>query len=162
MAHEIYLKLEGPEIKGEATSKGYEKQIVIDDFSYSIEAASPDGRGSGSPTISTLDINKRLDKSSPKFAIAAFNRTKFKKGTIKICKISASRKKEIFTLLKCCFTNLTCLGYDFSGQDHSTENVKFKFDIIETTYVPIDPYKLTADDGKIFAKLDRKKNSSNS
>lgn len=68
MAVEIFLKLEG--IDGESEKKGAESWIEI--FSFSNGASNPTsvafgtGSGAGKVDISSLSLQKQLDKSSPK------------------------------------------------------------------------------------------------
>jgi type VI secretion system secreted protein Hcp len=63
MANDIFLKLKG--IPGEATDKGYEKQIAIQSFSHSVSIPVDKNKAVGEPQHGHLILTKVVDKSSP-------------------------------------------------------------------------------------------------
>ncbi len=63
MANDIFLKLKG--IPGEATDKGYEKQIAIQGFSHSVHIPVDKNKAVGEPQHGHIMISKVVDKSSP-------------------------------------------------------------------------------------------------
>jgi type VI secretion system secreted protein Hcp len=71
MAIDLYLKLAG--IEGEVFTKGFEKQIQLDSFSWGFHNASSAigaGRGAGKVEASAVSCTKRVDGASPKLIAA--------------------------------------------------------------------------------------------
>lgn len=155
MAHEIYLHLDS--IPGECNETYHKQWIVIDSFSCSIEAAGGSGDSSGACEHAPMEISKHIDRSSPKLALAACQRTEFNKATIDICK-PTSTGLDSSVILKCILSGVTCLSYNLSGEDNSTDTVSLKYDIIEWHYMQVDSYTL-ASKGKIVTKWDTLKNT---
>lgn len=70
-AYDAFLKIEGPEVKGEARAGGHEGEIEILSFSWGASNPGALGRHMGSDddgdtVLTTFDISKRSDKATPK------------------------------------------------------------------------------------------------
>jgi type VI secretion system secreted protein Hcp len=82
MGIEIFLKLDG--IDGESEKKGAESWIEV--FSFSNGASNPSsvafgtGSGAGKVDLSSLSLQKQLDKASPKLFLNCCNGTHIAKG----------------------------------------------------------------------------------
>jgi type VI secretion system Hcp family effector len=156
MAHEIYLKLDA--IIGEAQEQHHKNWIVIDEFNCSVTAAEggDDDFYSGASTHVPIGINKHIDRSSPKLALAACMRKRFTKATIHICQSTTTGSNNSI-VLQCILTGVTCLSYELNGQDNSTDSITLKYDVIEWHYTYIDPFTLTGK-GKLISRWDTKSN----
>ena len=69
-AYDAFLKIEGPDVKGESQADGRENEIDILSFSWGVsnpsaQALHGGGSGGGKVTLSELTITKRTDKASP-------------------------------------------------------------------------------------------------
>ncbi len=71
-AFDAFLKIEGPDVKGDSQVDGYEGEIEILSFSWGVSNPNTIGRisgaggGSGKVTVSDFSVGKRIDKASPK------------------------------------------------------------------------------------------------
>src|SRR5581483_3375446 len=98
MAVEIFLKLDG--IEGESTKSGAENQIEI--FSFSNGASNPSsvafgtGSGAGKVDLSSLSLQKQLDKSSPKLFLACCAGTHIKTGTMIVREATGDKTSQIY------------------------------------------------------------------
>ena len=155
MAHEIFLRIEGPAILGESNETLHRQWIVIDSFSISITAAGGEDDSCGACTHSPMEISKHIDKSSPKLALAACKRTEFSKVYIDICKPTAGAYDVI---LKCKLAGVICVSYSLSGEDQSSDSFSLLYDSIEWHYTALSSYTL-AQSGGVMAKWEVDKNT---
>jgi type VI secretion system secreted protein Hcp len=136
MAFDAYLKLEG--VEGEATDKGFEKQINILSFSWGVSnQSSPvgSGRGAGKVSVGDFSVMKWTDKSSAKLFQACCSGTHFPKATLTLRKSGGDKPVDY---LKYDFTTLMVTNLQWSGaqggDDVPTESVSFSFSAVEVTY----------------------------
>ncbi len=89
MALELFLKLEGPEVKGEAKGHGHEEEIDIENFSLGatnpVDISAGSGAGAGKVTITGLQISKNVDLASAAMFLKCCNGTHFEKATM-VCR----------------------------------------------------------------------------
>ena len=147
MAHEIYLKLDA--ILGECQQPDHMNWIILDSFNCSVTAANGENDDfySGACEHSPIEISKHIDRSSPKLALAACQRTRFANAYIHICQASYNNQSTFgnnygTVVLRCVLTGVTCLSYNLNGENNSTDSISLKYDIIEWHYTYIDPFTL--------------------
>jgi type VI secretion system secreted protein Hcp len=98
MAIEIFMKLDG--IEGESQKKGAEDWIEI--FSFSNGASNPSsvafgtGSGAGKVDLSSLSLQKQLDKSSPKLFLNCCNGTHIANGQMVVRESSGSDTTQTY------------------------------------------------------------------
>ena len=98
MAVEIFLQLDG--IDGESQKKGAENWIEF--FSFSNGASNPSsvsfgtGSGAGKVDLSSLSLQKQLDKSSPKLFLNCCSGTHIAKGTMIVREATGADSTEVF------------------------------------------------------------------
>lgn len=98
MAIEIFLKLD--KIDGESTKQGAEKQIEI--FSFSNGASNPSsvafgtGSGAGKVDLSSLSLQKQLDKASPLLFQACCQGTHIATGTMIVRESTGDKTTQIY------------------------------------------------------------------
>jgi type VI secretion system secreted protein Hcp len=98
MSVEIFLKLDG--IDGESEKKSAEAWIEI--FSFSNGASNPSsvafgtGSGAGKVDLSSLSLQKQLDKSSPKLFLNCCNGTHIKTGNLIVREATGDDTTQIY------------------------------------------------------------------
>ena len=140
MAVDYLLKVEGPEVKGEATQKGYENQIVL--FNYSFGVAQTGGYGMGGAgqargraQPSDLSYQKKVDDSTPLIYGHCCTATHFDKMTLTALKDTDQGRKPYFVaeMSKCMVTNLQTSG-GAGGDDVAMESGSINFSDIKFTF----------------------------
>lgn len=139
MAFDAYLKIDG--IDGESTSKGMEKQIEIESFSWGLSnsatvGSQSGGISSGKANIGAFTIVKTVDKSSPNLMLAGCDGSHLKSATVTFRKSTGSSGQKPFEILK--FTDCMVSGYQLAGvtggSDTLRETVSFEFGKVEMEY----------------------------
>ncbi len=139
MAFDAYLKIDG--IDGESTSKGMEKQIEIESFSWGLSnsatvGSQSGGISSGKANISAFTIVKAIDKASPNLMLAGCDGSHLKSATVTFRKSTGSSGQKPFEILK--FTDCMVSSYQVSGvtggNDTLRESVSFEFGKVDMEY----------------------------
>ena len=139
MAFDAYLKIEG--IEGESTSKGMEKQIEIESFSWGLTNVATVGSQTGGISggrvhFSPFTIAKTVDKASPNLMLAGCNGSHLKSATVTFRKATGSSGQKPFEILK--FTDCMVSSYQVTGvtggDDTPRETVSFEFGKVEMEY----------------------------
>jgi type VI secretion system secreted protein Hcp len=139
MAVEIFLKLDG--IEGESQKQGAENQIEI--FSFSNGAANPSsvsfgtGHGTGKVDITSLSLQKQLDKASPKLFQACCKGTHIANGTLIVRESTGSDNPQTYWQyeMKEIFVDGISWGGSTGGGKPS-ESISLSFKSIEINYWP--------------------------
>lgn len=141
MAFDTFLKIEGPEVKGESTAAGYEGQIEI--YSFSWGASNPVTVGSGSTgisagkvSISSFNVMKKTETSSAPLFQACAGGQHYDKATVTMRKAGGESGQQIF--LTYVFTDCMVESIQWSGSsggdDTPTESLSIAFGKVEITY----------------------------
>ncbi len=139
MAFDAYLKIDG--IDGESTSKGMEKQIEIESFSWGLSnsatvGSQSGGISSGKANIGAFTIVKAIDKASPNLMLAGCDGSHLKSATVTFRKSTGSSGQKPFEILK--FTDCMVSSYQVSGvtggNDTLRESVSFEFGKVDMEY----------------------------
>ena len=139
MAFDAYLKIDG--IDGESTSKGMEKQIEIESFSWGLSNSATVGShsggiSSGKANIGAFTIVKAIDKASPNLMLAGCDGSHLKSATVTFRKSTGSSGQKPFEILK--FTDCMVSSYQISGvtggNDTLRESVSFEFGKVDMEY----------------------------
>lgn len=139
MAFDTYLKIESPDLKGESTAKGFEGAIEI--YSFSLGASNPvtvgsgtGGMSGGKVSVSSFNLMKKTDKSSPELFMANCTGKHYGKAVVSMRK--AGGKQEEF--LTYTFTEVMVESIQWSGSsggdDTPTESVSLAFGKVEISY----------------------------
>lgn len=139
MAFDAYLKIEG--IDGESTSKGMEKQIEIESFSWGVcntatVGSQSGGISSGKANIGAFTIVKAVDKASPNLMLASCDGSHLKSATVTFRKSTGSSGPKPFEILKfheCMVSSYQMTGVT-GGDDTPRETVSFEFGKVEMEY----------------------------
>jgi len=139
MAFDTFLDLKG--IEGESTAKGMEKKIEI--YSFSWGASNPTtvssgatGLSAGKVSISSFNIMKKTEKSSPKLFLACCQGKHLDSAVVTMRKAAGDAGQKAF--LTYTFTDVMVESIQWSGSsggsDTPTESVSFAFGKVAIQY----------------------------
>jgi type VI secretion system secreted protein Hcp len=143
MAFDTFLKIEGPEVKGECTAKGFEGQFEI--YSFSWGASNPVTIGSGSTgvsagkvSISSFNVMKKTETASATLFSAICTGQHFDKATVTLRKATGESGGQAM-FLQYIFENVMVESIQWSGStggdDTPTESLSFAFGKVSITYM---------------------------
>ena len=139
MAFDTYLKIDG--VDGEATAKGFEKNIEIFSFSWGASAPVTVGPGTsgvsaGRVSISSFNIMKKTDSTSTLLFQAACLGTHYPTMTVNMRKSTGTGGQAAF--LTYTFSEVMVESIQWSGSnggdDTPTESVSFAFGKVQIQY----------------------------
>lgn len=141
MAVDMFIKFEGPAIKGEAQDKSHAGEIDVLAWSWGLSnsgsAQSGGGAGAGKVNVQDVSFTKHVDCSSPYLMLAACNGQHYDKVTLVVRKAGTTPVEYIKLLLEeVIITSLSTGGS--GGEDRLTENVTLNFGSFVFDYVPQD------------------------
>ena len=86
MATECFLKIEGPDLTGEAQTDGHADEIDVLSWSWGLSQSGAmhqaGGRGTGKASVQDLKVTKSVDAASPKLVLACLSGTQFRSATL--------------------------------------------------------------------------------
>jgi type VI secretion system secreted protein Hcp len=90
----VFAKFD-PDIAGQSTAKGFEKQVTIENFSTSasntpVNNTANGNRTSGKPSLGTISVSRQSDSASPMIQQGCTNGTPYKTVTITTCRTDNS------------------------------------------------------------------------
>jgi type VI secretion system secreted protein Hcp len=139
MAFDAFLKIDG--VNGEATRKGFEKQMEIQSFSWG--ASNPStvgagtGGGAGKVSVSSFNVMKKTDAASPLLFQACCTGQHYPKAVVTLNKAGG---KAAVDFIKYEFEQVYVDSVQWSGasggDDTPTESVSFSFGKVAVTYTP--------------------------
>jgi type VI secretion system secreted protein Hcp len=139
-ASDFFLKLEG--IDGESVDDRHKGEIEIQSFSWGVSNAgsmASGGGGAGKATFQDMHFMRRLDKASPKLALACATGQHIPSAVL-VCRKSGSDGKPVeyykITMIDILVTGITA-GGSSGGDDMPTESISLNFAKIEWEYLPI-------------------------
>jgi type VI secretion system secreted protein Hcp len=136
MAAEMFLDIDT--VPGESKVTGFENKIDI--FSFSLGASNPSsvstgsGSGAGKVSISSMSVQKVVDKASPKLFLSCCQGKHYPKGTLTIREAGGDAPVEY---LKLDFTQLFVDSISWggaSGGEKPSESVSFSFATVKFSY----------------------------
>ncbi len=113
----IYLKLYGPDVKGEAERKGYEEQIELTSHSWGVGNGGSTHSGGGSsasvPIVQDMSCTLNNGKASSKLMMHSLKGTHFTKAEISMLKSTGENTHQLFQ--KYTLEDLIITNYQQSG-----------------------------------------------
>jgi type VI secretion system secreted protein Hcp len=86
MAFQCFLKIEGPDLTGEAQSIGHEGEIDVLSWSWGLSQIvsmhQAGGGGAGKASVKDLELTKYVDAATPKLVLACLSGTHFQRATL--------------------------------------------------------------------------------
>lgn len=136
MAVEMFLDIEG--VQGEAQAKDFTNKMDI--FSFSLGASNPSsvatgtGSGAGKVSISSISVQKVVDKATSKLFMACCQGKHFTKGKLTVREAGGDSPVEYLVLD---FTQVFVDSISWgaaSGGEKPSESVSFSFASVKFTY----------------------------
>ncbi len=141
MSVEIFLKLDG--IDGESEKSGAEAWIEI--FSFSNGASNPSsvafgtGSGAGKVDLSSLSLQKQLDKSSPKLFLNCCSGTHIAKGQMIVREASGGDTTQTYYQYDMTEVFIDSISWGGSaGGGKPSESLSVSAKSLQVTYFPQD------------------------
>jgi type VI secretion system secreted protein Hcp len=140
MAFDAFLKIDG--VNGEATRKGFEKQMEIQSFSWGATnpatiGAGGGGGGGGKVSVSTFNVTKKSDAASPLLFQTCCKGTHYPKAVVTLNKAAGDSPVDF---IKYEFEKVYVESVQWSGSsggdDTPMESVSFAFGKVSITYTP--------------------------
>ena len=132
---DAYIKIEGAE--GESRTKGYEKWIAVESFSWGVPLpvshAGIGGSAAGNSSATAFHITKKIDKSSAKLFDHCCRGIHFPKATFQQLKSTGKGGVEAYLTYK--FSDLMVESVQWaSGGEEPHESVALNFAKVEIEY----------------------------
>jgi type VI secretion system secreted protein Hcp len=139
MAFDAFLKIDG--IPGESADAKHKDWIDVLSYGFGIQQPTSVSAGrSGGTSAARVDfedfsITKRLDKASPKLALACADGMHMRQVTLELCRAEGDKAKYMEYKLSNCIVSSYHDGGAAHGPDSlPTETVSFNYGKIEWTY----------------------------
>jgi len=146
MAFDAYMKITGPDVAGESTATDMENYIEVYSFSWGSSNPSTVGPGSsgisaGRASVSSFNIMKKTETSSPSLFAACCAGQHYKKAEVQLRKATGTDGgQKVF--LKYTFEDVMVESVQWSGStggdDTPTESVSFAFAKVGMEYFKQD------------------------
>ena len=139
MAVDMFLKIEGEDVKGESRDSVHEEEIDVLAWSWGMTQSGTmhegGGGGAGKVNIQDVSITKYLDSSTPNLMKACSSGQHFDKATLTVRKAGGDQMEYlVIEMEKVLVTSISCGGS--GGEDRLTENVTLNFANVKETYTP--------------------------
>lgn len=138
MAYDAFMEIK--EIPGE--SKAKDKAIDIYSFSWGASnpttIASGGGGGGGKVSISSFNVMKKTEKSSPSLFLACCKGTHYPKIEVTLRKAGGEQIEYLKYTFSTVFVESVQWSGSSGGDDSPTESVSFAFGKVEMSYQPQD------------------------
>jgi type VI secretion system secreted protein Hcp len=140
----MYLKFEGPEIKGQSPARGYEGQIEILSWSHGFTQPTSATRSTaGAGTVEqanhqNLSVSKYLDGATSALLKCCWSGKQIEKATLTCLRASGAEDNKAVEYLKVVMEHVIIANYSVSGGpgDLPVENLALDYGIIQYNYVP--------------------------
>lgn len=139
MAFDAFLKIDG--IEGESTRKGFEKQIPILSFSWG--GSNPatigvdGGGGGGKGALSSLNVMKKADSSSPTFFQKCMEGEHFKKASLTLMKAGGKAPIDFIKYdLETVYIDSVQYSGSGGGDDTPMESISLAYGKMTYTFTP--------------------------
>ena len=86
MAIECFLKIEGPDLTGEAQGEGHEDEIEVGSWSWGLSQTATmhqaGGGSAGKASVQDMTLTKYVDAATPRLVLACLSGTQFQRATL--------------------------------------------------------------------------------
>mgnify|MGYP001255393445 CR=1 FL=1 len=140
-AADIFMNVAG--IEGESTSKGHEKEIMVDswklELSNTVIREGGGGARAGKVKFNDIQITKKIDKSTPLLMLAASSGQHIPQVVLKISKRSGNTASDylVITLKDVLISSINVSGDN--NNDQMNEELTINFSEIQFAYTPQKP-----------------------
>jgi len=143
MAFDTFLKVEGPDVKGESTAKDHAGEFEI--FSFSWGASNPVTIGSGSAglaggkvSISSFNVMKKTEAASASLFAACCSGQHYSKITVTMRKATGTdggQQKFLEYVFENCMVESIQWSGSTGGDDSPTESISIAFGKVTVNYL---------------------------
>lgn len=139
MAVDIFLKIEGPPVKGEALDDKHKDEIDVLAWSWGLSnsgnAQVGGGAGAGKVNVHDLSVTKYIDKASTDLFLSTSNGQHHDTVTLTVRKAGTKPVEYLkITMTEVLVTSLSTGGS--GGEDRLTENISLNFAKVKVEYTP--------------------------
>jgi type VI secretion system secreted protein Hcp len=132
MAVQCFLKIEGPDLPGEAQSEGHEGEIDVLSWSWGLSQSGAmhqaGGRGAGKASVKDLAVTKHLDAASPSLVLACLSATQFQRATLTCLRGAGDGSGTPYAVIAMQRVIVTAVDDGgASGSDRLTESLSLNF-----------------------------------
>jgi type VI secretion system secreted protein Hcp len=138
MAFDAFLTVEG--VDSQSTRKGFESQIEITSFNWGVNNPTSvmhgEGSGSGKASLTSFNVSKKTDMSSPQLFQACCLGKHFPSALVTFHKAAGDEPIDYLKLefTDVFVTDMQWAGTSGVGDDVPEENVSFTFGKVSMTY----------------------------
>jgi type VI secretion system secreted protein Hcp len=132
MATECFLKIEGPDLKGEAQVHGHEDEIEVRSWSWGLSQTGAmhqaGGRGAGKASVRDLTLTKQVDAATPQLVLSCLAGTRFERATLACQRVGGDGSRMPYATIvmqKVIITAVDDAGA--SGGEPLTESLNLNF-----------------------------------
>jgi len=139
MAVDIFLKVEGPPIKGEALDDKHKEEIDVLAWSWGLSnsgnAQTGGGAGAGKVNVGDISVTKYIDKATTDLFLSTCNGQHHETVTLVVRKAGTNPVEYVkITMTQVLVTSLSTGGS--GGEDRLTENISLNFAKVKVEYTP--------------------------
>jgi type VI secretion system secreted protein Hcp len=142
MSFDCFLQIKGSNAPtGESTDSTYPKWIALDSFSFG--ASNPSTIGPGAPgsgggrvSVSSFNVMKPYDNSSPDLFLGCCLGNHFESATVVLRKAGGGQNVFLQYDFKEVYIDSVQQSGSSGGGDRPTESVSFSFEQVQVTYTP--------------------------
>ena len=139
MAVDIFLKIEGPPIKGESRDDKHKEEIDVLAWSWGLSnsgnAQTGGGAGAGKVNVQDLSVTKYIEKSTTDLFLSTCNGQHHDTVTLTVRKAGTTPVEYVkITMSEVLITSLSTGGS--GGEDRLTENLSLNFAKVKVEYTP--------------------------
>jgi type VI secretion system secreted protein Hcp len=147
MAYDAFMWFTGgdPTPKGESSDATYKAKGAFEIYSFSLGASNPvqigsasPGAGAGKVSLSSFNIMKKMDKSSPVLFLACCKGGHYTKADVVLRKAGGTAMEYLTYTFTEVFVESIQWSGSSGGDDVPTESVSFAFGKLEMKYIPQD------------------------
>lgn len=137
MAVDMFLKIEGPPIKGESKDHKHKEEIDVLAWSWGLSnsgnAQMGGGAGAGKVNVQDLSVTKYIDKATTDLILSTCDGSHHKTATLTVRKAGAKPVEYLkITMTEVLISSLSMGGS--GGEDRLTENVSLNFAKVKVEY----------------------------
>lgn len=140
MAVDMFLKIEGADIKGEAQDAKHKDEIDVLAWSWGASQSGTThmgkGSGGGKANVQDLSFTKYIDSASNLLLQRVFDGDHIKKATLVVRKAGGENPVEYFTVTMSDVIVSSVSTGGSGGEDRLTENVTLNFGEVHVAYLP--------------------------
>jgi type VI secretion system secreted protein Hcp len=141
MASDMFLKLDGPKMEGEAQDAEHKGEIDVLAWSWGMSQSGTThlgpGGGAGKVNVQDISITKYVDSATHALMKCCFTGKHFEKAVLTVRKASGEDKPLEYLIIKMQDLIVTSVSTGGSGgEDRLTENISLNFAKVHVSYTP--------------------------